>query len=74
MAMLDINCSCQTAHIFGDVVAEDDGAHGRLSRATLAHEKDLSLLLAEIHDGGDWDRVCESQRPVLECRRGMTEV
>lgn len=49
MTVLHINRSAQSADIFGDVVAEDDGAHGRLSRPALPHQEDLSLLLADVH-------------------------
>lgn len=51
MTVLDVNRSTESAHILGDVVAEDNRAHGRLARATLAHKQHLSLLLAGVHAG-----------------------
>ncbi len=36
--MLNIDGSSQPAHVSWSVVAEYDGAHGRLSSATLAHK------------------------------------
>lgn len=51
MAVLHINGSTEEAHIFRNVVTEDDRPHRRLAGATLAHEQDLALLLAHIHHG-----------------------
>ena len=52
-AVFDIYRCTQTANIFGDIVAEDDAAHGRFARARLAHEEDLLLLgfLEAVHTG-----------------------
>ena len=52
-AVLDIYRCTQAANIFGDVIAEDDAAHGRFTRARLAHEEDLLLLgfLKAVHVG-----------------------
>lgn len=54
VAVLDINGGAQAAHVLGDIVAEDDGAHRRLAGAALAHEQHLALLLAlaRVHGGG----------------------
>lgn len=51
MTVLDVNRRTESAHIFGDVVAENDRAHRRLARTTLAHKQHLSLLLAGVHAG-----------------------
>jgi hypothetical protein len=50
--MLDIDCCAQSAHIFRDVIAEDNTTHGRLARAALAHKQHLALLLtlSRVHD------------------------
>ena len=37
-AVLDIYRCTQAANIFGDVIAEDDAAHGRFPRSRLAHQ------------------------------------
>ena len=52
-AVLDIYRCTQAANIFGDIIAEDDAAHGRFARARLAHEEDLLLLrfLKAVHVG-----------------------
>lgn len=52
-AVLDIYRCTQAADIFGDIIAEDDAAHGRFARARLAHEEDLLLLgfLKAVHTG-----------------------
>ena len=52
MAVLYINCSAEAPDILRDVIAEDDRAHGRLPRSTLAHQEHLSLLLSSIHHVG----------------------
>lgn len=49
MAVLHVNCRTQAAHIFCDVIAEDDRAHRGLARAALAHEQHLFLLLTGVH-------------------------
>lgn len=49
MAVLHIDSSTEAAHILSDVVAKYNGAHRRFSRATLAHQEHLSLLLACVH-------------------------
>jgi len=50
--MLDINGRPEAAHVFGDIVAEDDATHGGFARATLAHQEDFLFLwfLERIHD------------------------
>lgn len=47
--MLHIDRSTEAAHILCDIIGEDDRAHRRLPRATLAHQEHLSLLLAGVH-------------------------
>lgn len=46
VAVFDVNCSAQAAHIFGDIVAEYDGPHGRFASSRSSHQQHLSLLLA----------------------------
>lgn len=46
VAMLDIDSRAQPAHIFGNVIAEDDTPHRRLAGSTLAHKQHFALLLA----------------------------
>lgn len=50
MAVLHVNRSTQSPHIFGNIVAEDDRAHRGFARAALAHQQYLFLLLSVIHD------------------------
>ncbi len=49
--MFDIDSSSQAAYISRGIVAEDDRAHRRLSRATLAHEENFLFLvfLSRLH-------------------------
>jgi hypothetical protein len=46
VAVFDIDGRAQPAHIFGNVIAEDDASHRRLAGSTLAHQQHLALLLA----------------------------
>lgn len=46
ITMLDIDGRAQSAHVFGNVVAEDDTSHRRLASSTLAHKQHFALLLA----------------------------
>mmetsp|Transcript_45277 Transcript_45277/g.137929 ORF Transcript_45277/g.137929 Transcript_45277/m.137929 type:complete len:98 (-) Transcript_45277:9-302(-) len=41
--MLHVEGRGEAHGVAGEVVGEDDGAHGRLARVGLAHEKDLLL-------------------------------
>lgn len=54
VAVLHVNGRTQSADVFGDIVAEDDAAHGRLAGAALAHEQHLALFLAldRVHGEG----------------------
>ena len=64
VAVLDIDCSAQSAYVLGDIVAENDAPHRRLSCSTLAHQEHLALLLAlcRVHLAGDVE---------VPCRRGL---
>lgn len=62
MAVLDVNGRTQTAHVFGDVVAENYGAHGGFARAALAHEEHLFLFLTAVHID-----ICDDSSPVGLC-------
>jgi len=50
-AMFDINGSAEAAHVFSNIVAEDDATHRRFARATFAHQEDLFplWLLESVH-------------------------
>ena len=52
-AVLDIYGGPETADIFGDIIAEDDAAHRRFTRARFAHQENLLLLglLKVVHSG-----------------------
>ncbi len=45
VTVLDIDRRSQSSRVLGDVIRKDDGAHRRLSRSALAHQKHLLLLL-----------------------------
>ena len=66
VAVLDVDSGTQSADILGDIVAEDNASHGRLARATFAHQQHLALLLTllGIHREGMFDRRCGSEYPV----------
>lgn len=49
MAMLDIDGGSETPDVFGDIVAEDDAAHGGLAGTALAHQQDLLFTFASVH-------------------------
>lgn len=49
MAVLNIDGGAETTNIFGNIIAEDDAAHGGLARATLAHQEDLLFTFAGVH-------------------------
>jgi hypothetical protein len=51
MAVLDVDCRAQTAHVFCDIVAEDYRAHRGFAGTALAHEQHLLFLLAGVHIG-----------------------
>jgi hypothetical protein len=50
MAMLDIDGGSEATDVFGDIVAEDDAAHGGLAGTAFAHQQDLLFAFASVHD------------------------
>lgn len=75
MTVLDIDSGSQTAHIFRDVIAEDDRAHRRLSRATFAHQEHFLFLLASVHVAAQAnDTVSEAVLTVRAWGPAMTDV
>lgn len=49
MTMLNVNGRPKAPYVFGNIIAEYDRPHRRFTRATLAHQEDLSLFLPAIH-------------------------
>lgn len=47
--MLNVNRRPKAPYVFGNIIAEYNRPHRRFTRATLAHQEDLSLLLPTIH-------------------------
>ena len=50
--VLDAECGAEAACVVGEVVGEDDGTHGRLATAALAHQQHFALHAAARHGGG----------------------
>lgn len=59
MTMFNVDSGTQSSNIFGDIVAEDDGAHGRFPGTRFAHKQDLLLAFATVHDEG-FARSCRA--------------
>lgn len=52
MRVLDVDGGSETSRVFGDVVAEDDGPHGRLAGAGFALEDVSAVACRETVHGG----------------------